>query len=45
MLAVAQALGFVELERDSASAAYMADCEGMYQTSYVCERWVMRKPL
>jgi uncharacterized phage protein gp47/JayE len=40
---LANQMGFEVLEESEGDAAYLADCQALYQTSYTCARWVMRK--
>jgi carnosine N-methyltransferase len=44
VLHIAKTIGFVLLEQSEASAAYNADLQALYQTTYTAVRWVMRKP-
>ena len=43
VLGLADKLGFELLEQSEGDGAYLADARALYQTSYVCARWVMRK--
>lgn len=36
-------MGFEMLEESEGNASYLADCQALYQTSYTCARWVMRR--